>query len=315
MRATIPSERPDRYAIVKRGSNVLKLGAAMVGLAAGAERWLHEQAPPDFPRVSTRGHFTVGRQNECPGGIGSLVSATGYGRVRLKPGHNTRDYDTVGTIPGRDTPDAPEELLIFIHGWLADEPIGLGRFSKMEYELTKNGYDHPVIGFAWDAKHFGWRTIFRIADRNGPKLGQFVSEYKRANPETDVRLLSNSIASRILLESVRSLHRSDATDQIASASVLVGANDSRSVARSGTYGPAIESVVGTFHNYWHHTDEVLNTAYRIIEGEPAMGGTGVIGEPPPNYIDHEIDEVSDHISTYSGDEGCIARVVDDIETG
>ncbi|MDY6779330.1 MAG: alpha/beta hydrolase, partial [Halobacteria archaeon] len=177
----------------------LKNAAGLIAFSLGAENLIHERMPEDFPRVTTRGHFDLDYEDqpfENPKATDFLpLSLIGeVKRTRLNPGHDELDYGTRGEIPGFTSgcDESPDEIVVFVHGWLADEKGSLGRFSLMRHSLRKAGYEGPVIGFSWDTDHrsYNWKLGIEVAARNGPKLAQFVHDYRRKNPDTDVRLIS-----------------------------------------------------------------------------------------------------------------------------
>ena len=46
----------------------------------------------------------------------------------------------------------PEEILIFVHGWGADEDEAKERLDRVKLSLEKNNYTHPLVGFSWDSE-------------------------------------------------------------------------------------------------------------------------------------------------------------------
>lgn len=299
----------------------LKDPVALFIFSTGVEKYFHEHCPEDFPRVSTRGHVDICRVRATPltpeGSIGSLLGVSKS--TFLKDGHDGTDYDTVGEIPGfthrdsREDTESPEELLVFVHGWLSDEEAALGRMSLLRYSLESNGYKHPVIGFTWDTEQTAaeWESGKIIADWNGPKLAQFTADYARENPETKVRYISNSLGASPIFSALKTLDESGYEDIVESATIMGGTVPSRSVSAEGEFGDAIQNVVGDVYNYRTPRDRTLKQFYRLSEGTDCIGGAGAEGETPENYHERLVEYVPDHFSFLLPHRGCIDEVVND----
>ena len=304
----------------------LKDPVALFVFSTGVEKYFHEHCPEDFPRVSTRGHVDICRVRATPltpeGRIGSLLGVPKS--AFLKDGHDGTDYDTVGEIPGftaegkherdEDAKTSPEELLVFVHGWLSDEEAALGRMSLLRYSLESNGYKHPIVGFTWDTEQTAaeWESGKIVADWNGPKLAQFTADYVRENPDTKVRYISNSLGATPIFSALKALDESGYKDVVASATIMGGTVPSRSVSVDGEYGEAIRNVVGDVYNYRTPSDRTLKQFYRLSEGTDCIGGAGAVGETPENYHERLVEYVPDHFSFLLPHRGCIDEVVNDL---
>jgi esterase/lipase superfamily enzyme len=288
--------------------------AGMAVFSVGVEEYIHEKTPSTFPRATTRGHFDVERVEEPRFDAGSLLPlrvVDDIYDVNLDDDETSTSYETAGGLD--DVIDEePDETVIFVHGWLANDRASLGRMSMMRYSLRENGYDGAVVGFTWDTDEVAhrWKLGRRISERNGPKLAQFVYDYKERTG-SDVRLVSNSLGARVVLEAARSLYLSDAHDAVESISMMGAAVDADSVAVDSRYGEALRNAVGETHNYWISHDGILNQQYRVIELTGALGGTGADGDTPENYHDHRVSYVPDHYSFYRPGKGCVRKVIAD----
>lgn len=291
----------------------LKHLAGMAVFSVGVEEYIHEKTPSEFPRATTVGHFEVGRRDDPRFDASSLLPlkfVEDLYDVSLADDETPTSYGKAGQLDEKLSAE-PDETAVFVHGWLANRRAALGRMSMMRYNLRKVGYEGDVVGFTWDSEEIAhrWKLGRRIAERNGPKLAQFVVDY-REETGGDVRLVSNSLGARVVLEAVRSLYRSGMNDAVDSLSMMGAAADSDSVAVDGRYGEALAEAVGETHNYWIEHDGILNQQYRLIEFSGALGGTGASGETPENYHDHQVSYVPDHYSFYRPGKGCIGQVVD-----
>lgn len=294
----------------------LKHLAGMAVFSVGVEEYIHEKTPSDFPRATTRGHYSVERVDEPTLDASSLLPlrfVDDIYDVTLDDEETATSYDTAGGLD--DVIDeSPDETVVFVHGWLANDRASLGRMSMMRYSLRENGYDGAVVGFTWDSDEVAhrWKLGRRISERNGPKLAQFVYDY-REQTGSKVRLVSNSLGARVVLEAARSLYLSDVHDAVDSISMMGAAVDADSVALDGRYGEALRNSVGETHNYWIQHDGILNQQYRLIELTGALGGTGADGETPDSYHDHRVSYVADHYSFYRPGKGCVRKVIADWE--
>jgi hypothetical protein len=297
----------------------LKHLAGMAVFSVGVEEYIHEKTPDEFPRASTRGHFDIERSEDARIDASSLLPlrfVDDIYDVSLNEDETETGYAHAGGLDDV-IHEEPDETVIFVHGWLANDRAALGRMSMLRYSLRENGYDGAVVGFSWDTDEVAhrWKLGRRIAERNGPKLAQFVHDY-RERTGSDVRLVSNSLGARVVLEAARSLYLSDVHDDVGSISMMGAAADSDSVALDGRYGKPVRDAVGEVHNYWISHDGILNQQYRLIELTGALGGTGAKGETPENYHDHRVSYVPDHYSFYRPGKGCVGKVVADWgETG
>lgn len=292
----------------------LKSPVAFVVFSSGLERFIHEHRPQDFPRVSTRGHFNTKRLRATPvtpdGSIGSLVGLSKD--CYISDGHDEFDYDMIADIPGMAEEGEPEELLLFVHGWLADKEAALGRLSLVRYSLERNGYPHPVAGFTWDTRQTvsEWRTGKTLGRWNGSKLARFVTDYKQRNPETKLRLVSNSLGAHPLFSALKELNEQGYKKPIESATVIGGSVTRQSVSSEGEYADAIGNVVKDVYNYWTPYDRTLLRYYPMVEFKEAVGG-GSPENSPDNFHDRGVLHVPDHFSFLLPTRGCIHNVVED----
>lgn len=299
---------------------------ALLLFSVGIEKYFHSHTPKDFPRVSTRGHIDLCRVQATPltpdGWVGRRLGVPKS--LFLTEGHDETDYETKGDIPGftrgegmkgrhEDADESPDELVVFVHGWLSDEEAALGRMSLLRYTLETNGYTGPVVGFTWDTEQtvLEWESGKVVARWNGPKLARFTADYKRKNPDTKLRYVSNSLGAHPVFESLKTLDEWGYSDVVESASVMGGSVPSRSVSVDGDYGDAVRNVVGDVYNYRTTEDRTLNLYYRMTEGTDAVGGAGAESETPDNYHDRRVDYVPDHFSFLLPETGCVEEVVRD----
>ena len=143
-----------------------------------------------FPvKVSTRGNFD---------------NMTG----ELLQGHNKTDYAAF-EIPGLQSEVCPNEIAIIVHGWGLNQSQANERFVRANMSLDHNKYqnnnNNTVVGFSWDANlnNNNWSLAKSIAKDNGPKLAQFILDFKIQCPNTEVRIVAHSLGARVVLEYFR----------------------------------------------------------------------------------------------------------------
>lgn len=247
------------------GVGLAALGGG-TGTAAAGKSGDCEDVDFSTPRVETHDHFDT----------------TWYGSVYRTDGNSRTDYDLAGdSLPSED------ELLVHLHGWQNDQSCGIDSI-----ELAQDGYDEAshggdVSGLAWDSD-YAWWNAKEIADRTGPKLANFLTDYKAQNPETTIRLQGHSLGAKLLCETLAALDENGEHDVVTSALFFAGAVVDEELSMSGAYGPAIENTVEHAENYWDADDSVLNWAFSTYEWSWAIGNNGCNGTPPTNYTDHEV---------------------------
>lgn len=294
----------------------LKEPVALCIFNLGLEEFLHDETPVEYPRVTTRGQYRATDLASTPVSPDNpVVELLGADEHMLKRNRPEEEYDVVDEPRGFDD-DPPEEVTVFVHGWMASERDAVGRASMFEHSMRRNDYSHPVFAFTWDASQppTQWKTTREIADRNGVKLAEFASDYSERNPDTRFNLVSNSIGARPVLsalEQLRELSRHDVVDTVA---VMGATVPGRSVSFDGRYGGAIRTSVDELHSYRTEGDRTLNQYYRLMTLQASLGGSGCNGNTPDNLREHHVEDVPDHFSFYVPGRGCIDRVVEDLSS-
>jgi hypothetical protein len=265
--------------------------------------------------------------------VGDFNHTTG----KLNTGHNPIEYNA-SNIPGLQIDDCPlpqKEIAIYIHGFLVNG-ISLGSenateiFDRARLSLNNTGYDVTLIGFNWDSdikNGKAWEVTKDVAKSNGLKLAQFILDFKKDCPQTDVRLIAHSLGSRIVLSSLDALHQNQDWNNnnltIASVHLLGAAVDNEEVSKNPwdivkdatndeaykninifameepitlkgvktSFGEAIEDEARSFSNLYSSKDDSLEWFYPIMEGnDTALGQTGAeYGiSLPTNYKERDV---------------------------
>jgi hypothetical protein len=283
--AGTPSRRGVLKGIAGAGTGLATLGAASNPVAAGDKGG--DCDPSGNPaRVDTSDHFDT----------------TWYGDVYRTDGNTATNYDLAGT----EMPTGPAELVVHVHGWRNGESCGIAGIEATGGAYDAIGYGQPVTGLTWDSSYAWWNSK-EIAEKNAPKLANFLTEYKAANPDTTIRVQAHSLGARVLAETLLELDDAGEDDVVRSAIFMAGAIDNESVAVDGTYGDAISNVTAHTENFWMPDDSVLEWAYETYEWSSAIGNEGCDGTPPANYTDREVTKDIGH-SDYYDDTDIIGQV-------
>ena len=280
-----------------------------------------------IPTISTRNHFS-----RDTGELNSGQTPTGYLASANIPGLQA------GTT-------CPPEIAIYIHGvWVGanslEEPDEI--FDRAKKSLSANNYMNPIVGFSWDSDTkinqdgTGWSTAKLIVKENGPKLAQFISDYKNKCEATKVRLIAHSMGARVALSALESLYKNQAWNdknfKIESVHLMGAAVDDEEVAKSpsyiienpsvlfntnewfdaygikSAYGNAIEKEVVKFYNLFNPQDNSLQLPllYPLFELDDALGLVGAQSdlEPISNYQDINVQNEIPFITDANGDDNC-----------
>jgi esterase/lipase superfamily enzyme len=249
----------------------------------------NEGGPTSFPRVTTRGHFTVGTDG-----------------VTLTEDHTKTDWETAGDFDGIYDGD---ELLVFVHGWNVTDDEALDIFYTGKQAFRANGFDESFIGFSYGSDR-EWESAKTVAERNGPKLGRFLADVRERHPDITLQLVAHSLGARVVLSALSHLADGGYENLVASVSLLGGAADDHSVSKGGQYHTAVETATASFENFHKTDDQVLQDIYGLYELGKAVGEVGCDGTSPTNYEDHDVtDSVTSHCGYYKEDVGCIPEVV------
>ncbi|MFZ0557473.1 MAG: alpha/beta hydrolase [Nitrososphaeraceae archaeon] len=239
--------------------------------------------------ISTRGHFDY--------------HSTG----QLIQGHNITDYaysddftnNSINKVFNKFTCPPGKEIAIYIHGAWTDDRSANEQFNRTAMSLMSNNYTIPLFGFSWDSNtpidKDGWATAKNIAEMNGPKLAQFVVDFKNKCKDTDIRFIAHSLGAEVVNSTLASLSSNQQWNDksrlnITSVHLLGAAIDRSSVAGNATFGKAIDKLVGDFYNLRNSEDNMLEYVYKYVEEGDALGLLGISHSMPlpKNYFEREV---------------------------
>jgi hypothetical protein len=242
--------------------------------------------------ISTRGHFD------------HLLTG------ELIPEHNLTDYlyynnnnkESRGESIQTEIICAPEkEIVIYIHGAWIDQRSANEQANRTDMSLSANNYTVPLIGFSWDSNtpfsEEGWKNAKIIAANNGPKLAQFILDFKNRCEESEIRLIAHSLGAAVVNSALISLSNNQELDTDSDFNItsihLLGAAINRSeIAGNTTLGKAIEKLVDNFYNLRNPEDNMLEYIYRYVEDDDdALGRLGIQHSLPlpRDYIEQQVD--------------------------
>ena len=99
----------------------------------------------------------------------------------------------------------PREIAIYAHGFWRDETEAEEEFNRVQTSLNHNNYIIPLIGISWDSKTNlnqtkAWQQAKIIAQDNGPKIAQFINDFKEENrcQNTHIRLIAHSLGAAVI---------------------------------------------------------------------------------------------------------------------
>ena len=239
--------------------------------------------------ISTRGHFD---------------RATG----EPIPEHNSTDYlyyDNIGhrtndSLQNEFMCPSEKEIAIYIHGAWTDEISANEQVNRTSMSLQVNNNTIPLIGFSWDSNtpfsEEGWKNAKTIAASNGPKLAQFILDFKNKCEDSDIRLIAHSLGASVVNSTLVSLSNNQGMNtnsdfNITSVHLLGAAIDRGELAANTTFGKAIEQVVDNFYNLRNAEDNMLEYIYRNVEDKDALGLLGIQHSLPipGDYIERQVD--------------------------
>jgi hypothetical protein len=267
--------------------------------------------------VSTRGDFDLAS--------GNLKSSPTHYYFGQGSGHlNKYRLSNINSL----YVNCPREVAIFAHGFQNAEPSALEKIDRVKMSLDADNYKIPLIGFSWESNankqndpnangyeassdiwsgmalllgHPGlavanaakgaldyWYISNKIAQGNGPKLAQFILDFKNKCKNTDVRLLSHSLGARVIRSALVSLDNNPQWKsngfKIASVHMLGPAINYNEVAVNTALGHAIENQVLQFYVLYSPEDDVLQGPYTVAQHSQPLGLIGAPRVPvPKNY--------------------------------
>jgi pimeloyl-ACP methyl ester carboxylesterase len=187
-------------------------------------------------------------------------------------------YSTTGDIQGLELGDCEEEIVVFIHGYWDSRESAIDKFNLVKKSLQSNDYTDSVIGYSWPSMTFSWFTVESwnraetYAELSGEKLAQFILDFNAACENTEIRLISHSLGTRVILSSLEYLNNNHPALRVTSVHVLGAAVDDGIISTHSDIGNAIQEQADEFHNKFSPEDDILEGVY--FESDIALGENG-----------------------------------------
>ncbi|WP_336000525.1 DUF726 domain-containing protein [Halorientalis halophila] len=211
-----------------------------------------------------------------------------------------------------DFPADPNELLVYVHGWL-DGVTGdaAAQANAVAEAVDHAGYDAAVVGFSYPANLPLWNPSKAIATRKGTQLAACVEAFIGEYTNTPVRIVSHSLGARTALSCLDTL--AERNEKVRSLSLLGAAEDCDTVAEDGRWYDGVRDGADRVHNYHMRRDDTLSLLYRSAEfGNGALGDDGACGPTPDTYVDHDVGGcVHNHYTYLRESGGCLDQVIAD----
>lgn len=227
--------------------------------------------PSRIPRISTRGYYDLG--------TGKTLRNASYD---LYP---EKFFQNLGRF---------SEFTIVIHGMRNNRSGALAKFAMAQKRLRQLGYKHPVVGFTYDANvknaHIhsqesrAIRTAKIIAKKNGANLARFISQFKRKNPQTGIRLMGHSLGTEVILYALHMLWKKKMIDSVH----YFGSSAPSDSFQPKQFGRIQNTVSGRIINYYSPQDDVLRYAYEQRLTKNPIGYLGKEGKSVSKYVQKKV---------------------------
>ena len=237
--------------------------------------------PARIPRISTRGYYDLS--------TGKTLRKAAYD---LYP---EKFFQNLGSF---------SEFTIVIHGMRNNRSRALAKFAMAQKRLRHLGYKHPVVGFTYDANvknaHLrshelrAIRTAKIIAKKNGANLAKFISQFKRENPQTGIRLMGHSLGTEVILHALHALRKKKMVDSVH----CFGGSAPSDSFHPKQFGRIQNTVSGRIINYYSPQDDVLRYAYEQRLTKKPLGYLGKEGKTVSKYVQKKVKPRNHRFASY-----------------
>jgi hypothetical protein len=222
-----------------------------------------------IPRISTRGFYDLGSAK----------------MLKKKPYdlYPKRFFKSLGNFP---------EFTIMIHGLRNNEVGALAKFRIAQRRLRQLGYKHPVVGFSYDSNTRGVQYKSRviaatntgriIARKNGNNLAKFITDFKKQNPTTRIRLMGHSLGTEVILHTLCKLkHKKKIIETV----YFFGSSIPANFISTQKFGKILQNTVAQkIINYYSLNDDVLRFAFENKIIQKPLGYCGAKGKIVTKYL-------------------------------
>jgi len=237
-----------------------------------------------IPRISTRGFYDLNS--------GRTLKNKSYDLYPKKFFENLGKY---------------REFTIMIHGLRNNKSGALAKVKIAQKRLRQLGYKYPVIGFSYDSnvknahiKSHEKKAINVgkiIARKNADNLAKFISDCKKQNPNTRIRLMGHSLGSEVIVYTLGKLkHKKNIID----AAYFFGGSIPANSIHPQKFGKILQNtVVQKITNYYSPHDNVLKYAYENNLTEKPIGYLGKEGKVVPKYAQKKVKPRNHRFASYA----------------
>jgi pimeloyl-ACP methyl ester carboxylesterase len=186
-------------------------------------------------------------------------------------------------------------------------------------KLSHNNYRIALIGFSWNSKSNYFMAQDNAKD-NGPLLAQFIVDFKKICPDSNIRLMAHSLGAAVAVSTLVSLDTNPTlqvtisnnnTKLIKSVHLLAAAIDNKLIVNNSAFANATEHLVDGVYNLYDPEDDGLQFN-REYQGHDPLG---LVGAPsgsaaPSNYNDKNVAHEIPPLSDADGDGNALERFED-----
>lgn len=221
-----------------------------------------------------------------------------------------------------DWPDDPDELTIFVHGLGGDSNVGWKRQAyTFEHAAADSGWETPQVAalYTTSGDSLDWSVAVDLATTAGQRLAAWLRAYDSQNDVSTYTIVAHSLGGHVTGTLLNELDGDVVIDNVA---LLGPAIPTDSVCEDGQYGGGIQASAGSVNNYRSRDDAVVCDLYssRLLgAGTDGIGcespDCGWSGSTPSNFHDNDVTfDVDEHCDYPKADEGCVGRVVEDLQS-
>jgi pimeloyl-ACP methyl ester carboxylesterase len=204
------------------------------------------------------------------------------------------------SVPGQSVaPQGEDEIVLYVHGWQGTRNAA-GQAGSLKDTMRANGYDQPVIGVKWRAKHLIPSESVQAAAEDATRLADWLTTYIETNPETNIRTVGHSMGGIVTAEYLKEL---DGDVVVDTASMIGAYIDANSVCEGNEYHATMENSAAEVYNYYSTNDSIAK-----------IGSTGASCDPaatPDTYTDVDVSESVGGHTAYKSSDGCVTKIIED----
>lgn len=200
------------------------------------------------------------------------------------------------------------DVIIYVHGLFSQDVLdsininGANQAQALDEALTERGVDTPVVAGMWNST-----TTWTLAKWRANDAGETLARWIENNHEAydSITLLAHSLGSRVTLTALEELADTDAA---ISSVGLLGAGVEPDVVCDEFETGIEHGVEGEVYNYHSEGDQIVCTAYAVLEWTSGLGCEGADCDDgwwfssgddlPANFVDVDLSGTVDGHCNY-----------------